>query len=538
MRTLPAVDVVIVGGGWTGLLMAKELGSRSRLSIAVLERGKPREAGEYAGTMDELDYAVRLRMMQDLSQETVTVRHDSTQRALPIRQYGSFLPGTGVGGAGEHWNGVTPRLLPDSFELLSRTVEKYGAQRLPADHSIQNWGITYDEMEPYYVRAERMLGISGKAGNIKGKKIDGGNIFEGWRSAEYPTPPTKTPYFSALFSDAARSLGYHPYPSPAANLSEAYTNPDGISRSGCFYCGFCDRFGCMVGAKAQPTNTLLPLIQERKNISIRSGAYVRRVVCDTAGKKNIARGVTYLDEKGEEVFQPAELVFLASWSVNNTRLLLLSAIGEPYDAESGKGTVGRNLTHQISARAATAFFEKPLNRFMGSGASGVSIADFDGDVFDHSKLAFLGGGLLVAMSLGYRPIANFGAVPPSVKAAWGSAWKKAALESYDRTGVIIFGGEHLAYKSNYMDLDPTYKDRFGDPLLRFTINWGDNERKMVEFVTPKAVELARSMGAKEVISFPGLKNYDANRYQSTHIQGGTIMGTSPDCPALEPSHAS
>jgi len=528
MKTLPAVDVVIVGGGWTGLLMAKELGSRSRLSIAVLERGKPREAGEYAGTMDELDYAVRLRMMQDLSQETVTVRHDSTQRALPIRQYGSFLPGTGVGGAGEHWNGITPRLLPDSFELLSRTVEKYGARRLPADHSIQNWAVTYDEMEPYYVRAERMLGISGKAGNINGKKIDGGNIFEGWRSADYPTPPTKIPYFSALFSDAAKALGYHPYPSPAANLSEPYTNPDGISRSACFYCGFCERFGCMVGAKAQPTNTLLPLIQERKNISIRSGASVRRVVCDTAGKKNIARGVTYFDEKGEEVFQPAELIVMASWSLNNTRLLLLSAIGEPYDVESGKGTVGRNLTHQISVGAATAFFEKPLNRFMGSGAAGVSISDFDGDVFDHSKLAFLGGGHLVAMSPGYRPIANFGAVPPSVKAAWGSAWKKAALESYDRTGIILFGGEHLAYKNNYMDLDPTYKDRFGDPLLRFTINWGDNERKMVEFMTLKAVELARAMGGKEVISFPGLKNYDANRYQSTHIQGGTIMGTSPD----------
>ena len=158
--------------------------------------------------MDELDYAVRLHMMQDLSLETVTVRHDSTQRALPMRQYGSFLPGSGVGGAGEHWNGICPRFLPDCFELFSRTVEKYGAKRLPADHAIQDWGVTYDEMEPYYTRAERMLGISGKAGNIREKKIAGGNVFEGWRSAEYPTPPTKIPYFSALFSDAAKALGY------------------------------------------------------------------------------------------------------------------------------------------------------------------------------------------------------------------------------------------------------------------------------------------------------------------------------------------
>jgi gluconate 2-dehydrogenase alpha chain len=534
MKTLPAVDAVIVGGGWTGLLMAKELGSRSGLSVAVLERGKHREAADYPGTMDELDYAVRTHMMQDLSLETVTVRHDSTQRALPMRQYGSFLPGSGVGGAGEHWNGISPRFLPDCFELFSRTVEKYGAKRLPADHAIQDWGVTYDEMEPYYTRAERMLGISGKAGNVRGKKIVGGNIFEGSRSAEYPTPPTKIPYFSALFGDAAKALGYHPYPSPAANLSEPYTNPDGIFRSACVYCGFCERFGCMVGAKAQPTNTLLPLIQGRKNISIRSGASVRRVIYGTAGIGKKAQGVTYFDDKGEEVFQPAQLVFLASWTLNNTRLLLLSGIGEPYNAQSGKGTLGRNLTHQVSIGAATAFFEKPLNRFMGSGAAGVCISDFDGDLFDHSALPFLRGGILVAMSMGYRPIANFGVLPPSVKAGWGSGWKKAALEYYDRTGSISFSGEHLAYKGNYMDLDPSYKDRFGDPLLRFTINWGENERKMAEFVTPKAVELARAMGAKEVGSFPGLKNYDANRYQFTHIQGGTIMGSSPDLSVVNP----
>jgi gluconate 2-dehydrogenase alpha chain len=484
--------------------------------------------------MDELDYAVRLHMMQDLSLETVTVRHDSTQRALPMRQHGAFLPGSGVGGAGEHWNGISLRYLPDCFELFSRTVERYGAKRLPADHSIQDWGITYDEMEPYYTRAERMLGTSGKAGNISGKKIAGGNVFEGWRRAEYPTPPTKVPYFSALFRDAAKSLGYNPYPTPAANLSEPYTNPDGVSRSGCFYCGFCERFGCMVGAKAQPTNTLLPLIQERKNISIRSGASVRRVICRTSGNGKRAQGVTYLDDKGEEVFQPAELVFLASWTLNNTRLLLLSEIGEPYNAQSGKGTLGRNLTHQVALTAATAFFEKPLNRFMGSGASGVSVSDFDGDVFDHSELPFLRGGHLVAMSMGYRPIANFGILPPSVKAGWGSEWKKAGLDYYDRTGFIGFGGEHFAYKGNYMDLDPTYKDRFGDPLLRFTIDWRENERKMAEFVTPKAVELARAMGAKEVGSFPGLKNYDATRYQFTHIQGGTIMGTSPDRSVVNP----
>ena len=86
----------------------------------------------------------------------------------------------------------------------------------------------------------------------------------------------------------------------------------------------------------------------------------------------------------------------------------------------------------------------------------------------------------------------------------------------------------MAYKGNYMDLDPTYKDHFGDPFLRLTLDWRDNERRMAEFAISKAVEIARAMGAKEVTPFPGLRSYDATRYQSSHIQGGTIMGTSPD----------
>ena len=84
-------------------------------------------------------------------------------------------------------------------------------------------------------------------------------------------------YFPALFAEAARRMGYHPFPVPAANLSQAYRNPDGIVRPACAYCGFCERFGCMVGAKAQPTNTLMPVIARQKNVSVRTGANVRRV---------------------------------------------------------------------------------------------------------------------------------------------------------------------------------------------------------------------------------------------------------------------
>ena len=521
MKTLPKADVVIVGGGWAGLLMAKELGARTGLSIVVLERGGPRKTADYFDGMDELDFSIRMRLMQDVSKETVTFRNATKDRALPIRQFASFLPGEGLGGAGEHWNGMTPRFLPDCFEVHTKTIERYGAARLPANHSIQDWGVTYTELEPYYTRAERLLGISGQTG------LD---PFEGPHSAPYPTPPQKTAYFPSMFAEAAQSLGYHPLPSPSANLSQAYRNPDGIVRPACQYCGFCERFGCMVGAKAQPTNVLMPVIARQKGVTIRTGANVRRVL----HKDGQASGVSYTDANGEEVTQPASVVMLASWTLNNTRLLLLSKIGEPYDPATGKGQLGRNLTHQAASRGVVLFFDRPLNRFMGSGACGVVIRDLDGDNFDHAPLDFIRGAHIGAYALGHRPIGSFGVVPPRVKSTWGSEWKKAAIDAFDTTANLTISGEHLAYKTNYLDLDPTYRDAQGDALLRMTIDWNENERNMLRFISAKMTHAGRAMGAREVSVTPLPGHYDVNTYKSTHLQGGTIMGSKPDNSVLNP----
>jgi gluconate 2-dehydrogenase alpha chain len=518
--------------------MAKELGSRTPLSILVLERGPGHNPDNYPKEMDEVDGAVRMRSgykVQDCSTETATLRRSESETALPLRELGLLIPGTGVGGAGEHWGATTYRMMPECFEVFTKTVEKYGVKRLPEGHSLQDWGVTYDEMEPYYTRAENLIGASGKAGNIRGKLIEGGNIFEGWRSGEYPTPPTTTPYFSSLFREAVKSLGYHPFPAPTGTLSEAYTNPDGVSRPGCTYCGFCNMYGCMIGAKAQPTSLLLPVIKRHNNISIRTGTWIRRLSQDSSAKgKGRVTGVTYVDASGQEFFQPAELVILATWTLNNTRLLLLSKIGEPYDVKTGHGNIGRNLSVDFKFAAARVFMEQPLNRFMGSAPTGVTIGDFDGGVIDNTKVPFLRGGVLRALNSGYQPVGTFGPVPRSVKGNWGAEWKKAAVYWYDRLEDIRFDGEVFAYRTNFMDLDPTYKDVHGDPLIRMTMDWGDNERRMAEFATEKGIEVARVMGAKDVIPFRGLGHFDANPYVVTQLRGGTIMGKSPESSVLNP----
>jgi len=521
VKRLKPVNVVIVGGGWTGLAMAAEVTRRTSLNVLVLERGPMHRTKDYASTMDELDYSIRLRFMQNIADETVTHRHSAKNPSVPVRQYGSFLPGSGVGGAGEHWNGNSFRYSPEVFRLASHLKERYPATVLPESLAVQDWGISYEELEPYYWRVERMMGVSGKAGNLRGKLIDGGNIFEGRREFEYPTPPLKRSYFMTLFEESVKKLSYHPYPVPAATLSEAYRNPDGISRPGCAYCGYCETFGCMIGAKAQPTNTLMPLLSQRNNFELRTGSWVRRLVKESQR----VTGVQYTNEAGEEVFQPADVVILASFTLSNVRLLSLSGIGTPYDPASGKGTLGKNLTHQIMTKL-NLFFDHPMNAFMGTGALGTAISDFDGDQALKGTEGILRGGSLLAISTGNRPIQSFDTLPPgAVPSNWGSQWKKTALTWRDKVGTIVLFGEHMSYRQNFMDLDPTYTDKFGDPLLRLTLDWTDHEQRQRQFSYGIFKNIAREIGAAAHAAAPPVHPYTVTQYQSTHLQGGAIMGT-------------
>src|SRR5471030_1361272 len=263
---LNPVDVVIVGMGWTGGIMAKELASTG-LKIVALERGGKRDTNPdfmAPALHDELKYAQRYELMQDVARETLTFRNTLDETELPMRRLGSFLPGEGVGGAGVHWNGAAWRWLPWDQEALSRTRARYGDKAaIPADMMLADWGVSYAELEPHYDKFEQLCGISGKAGNVKGQMAPGGNPFEGPRERDYPNPPLLASHAMLLFEKAAASLGYHPFMSPAANTSREYVNPDGVAFGACHYCGFCERFGCEVNAKASPHMTVIPTALQR-----------------------------------------------------------------------------------------------------------------------------------------------------------------------------------------------------------------------------------------------------------------------------------
>ena len=132
---------------------------------------------------DELRFVVRHDLMQNTARDTLTIRNNPSQEALPMRRLGSFLPGEVVGGSAVHWSGHTWRWTDMEFKVRSMYEERYGKNFIPADMTIQDWGITYAELEPYYDKFEHTAAVSGKAGNINGQIQPGGNPFEAPRAA-------------------------------------------------------------------------------------------------------------------------------------------------------------------------------------------------------------------------------------------------------------------------------------------------------------------------------------------------------------------
>lgn len=526
-KTLERVDAVIVGGGWTGSIIGKELAAAGQ-RVVMLERGEPRWPSPdfQAPTVhDELRYTRRHALHQNTATETFTFRNDTSQTALPMRRWQFAYPGTHLGGSGNHWSGAYYRFDPTDFKLRSHYERRYGKGIFAADLTAQDWPLTYDELEPYYDRFDYLIGASGFAGNLKGKIQPGGNPFEPWRSRPYPNPPMKVAHASALFGEAAARLGYHPYIQPSALSTRPYTNTEGLPMSACVYCGFCSNFGCEHFAKASPQVCILPAAMKLDTFALRTGAQVLRVELDKDRK--LARGVTYVDGSGQQFFQPADMVFLCAFSVHNVRLLLLSGIGKPYDPATGQGVVGRNYTHQTTSGVNLFFDEKThINPFMGAGAAAVTIDDFSADNFDHGPLGFVGGGyiqiqVVSGAPIGYHPT-------PRGTPAWGSEWKKAVRRYYNHSASITITGSAMPTRGGYLSLDPTYRDAWGQPLLRITYDLPDNDIKLSAFLTEKGDRIGKAMrGVVATEPGPRKRPFTATSYQSTHLNGGAAMGSDP-----------
>jgi gluconate 2-dehydrogenase alpha chain len=236
--------------------------------------------------------------------------------------------------------------------------------------------------------------------------------------------------------------------------------------------------------------------------------------------------VTYVNAAGEEFFQPAEIVILSAYVLQNVRLLLLSGIGTPYNPNTGEGVVGKNYAYQTMGSVNVFFEDKIMNPFIGAGALATVVDEFNGDNFDHTGLGFIGGGYIAQLHTGGRPIEMI--YTPQGIPKWGMEWKRAAARNYLRAVNVSCHGSVMAHRGNYLDLDPTYRDSFGRPMLRMTFDFSDNELKMSRYLVDKAADIALAMEGVSAVK----KNYRTGSwsvvpYQTTHNTGGTMMGDNP-----------
>ena len=292
----------------------------------------------------------------------------------------------------------------------------------------------------------------------------------------------------------------------------------------CTYCGFCERFGCGNYSKSSPQTCVLPALMRFPNFSARTECEVTKINLDSTGKR--ATGVTYVDTSGNEWEQPADLVLICAFSFFNVRLMLLSKIGKPYDPQTGTGVVGRNYAYQTTSGVNVILKDKILNPFIATGAIGMVIDDYNGDNFDHSGLGFFGGGYLAALQTNGRPITT--RPVPAGTPRWGAQWKKATAETYQQGLALSVHGDSYSHRGSFLDLDPTYTDRLGRPLMRMTFDFHENDLKMSAYCTDRLADIARALNPSEIEVLPRKGPYTTTIYQTTHNTGGTAMGSDPN----------
>jgi gluconate 2-dehydrogenase alpha chain len=507
-------DVVIVGVGAAGGIIAAEL-SKAGMKVIGLERG-PRLKTEDFEAHDELRFFQRQDLRPNIKRDPVTWRPNTNATAHPMPVINN---GNQAGGGTVHYGAVSWRMHEDDFRVRTKTIERYGAAAIPTDSTLVDWPVSYEELEPYYDRAEYDLGVSGKAGNLKGQKIEGGNVFEAPRKREYPLPPLLMDQSSILFRDASKSLGYHPFSTPHAILSQAYKD-----RAGCTYCGYCQSFGCHIGAKSSILVTKLPEADASGNFKLITGAMVYRVNSDNAGK---VTGVSYYGPDRSDNTIEADLVIIAPFIYDNTRLMLLSKTDKfPNGLANSSGQLGKHIMAHIGARGFAAFDDRYVNNFMGPNAQKWSIDDFNADNFDHSNLGFIRGAQIsvATPALEGGPIGGaMDIMPPPGTPRWGAAYRDFMAKYYSRHLAITSQTENLPYPDQTIDLDPNVRDAWGLPAPRVTYDWRrPNEVARIEFMSKKLEEIGHAMNAQHV--WVGPRNQGQ---PGAHHEGGTRMGSDP-----------
>lgn len=522
MATQDRKDVVIVGYGAAGGPASVEL-ARAGYSVVALEKGPHLTTKrDFAQSqLDTLRWVVRDGMIPGFDAMPLSFRESEDEEAVPA----SYLMSTLVGGASVHWSGQSWRFFEDDFRVRSTVEALYGQERLryleEDGAAIEDWPLSYDEVEPYYERVETHVGIGGWPGNIQGRirpvNPEEGNPFEAPRQNDYPFRPLRDNATNLTFRYGALELGLHPFHVPTAILTRPYLSPYGVSRPPCTYCTFCTGHGCWNASKSDTLVSLLPAAQATGNFELRPNCQVVRI--NREGGRAVS--VDYVDtQTGEAHTQPGDIFIMAAYSFQNVRLLLHSGINE-------NGQVGRYFMTRSAPSVHATFDDRFLNGYNGPAVQRQGLDNYNGEVAFEEKLnlpedEFFIRGAFMGSPSQRNPLETYDVVPPGVP-TWGREYKAYLTNNLNRYIGLQLLTEPLPYESGYIDLDPTHRDLYGVPGARVTRRIGENERRMGRFIHQKGVDILRAAGASriwgdaEVQAIPTM----------THDTGGCRMGDDP-----------
>ncbi len=343
-----------------------------------------------------------------------------------------------VGGGTLSYGAQAWRYMPQDFRMQS----VYGA---PVGSSLEDWPISYDDLEPFYDKAEYEIGVSGDYS---------GTPFHGSRRRDLPMPPLPPNREFAILEPAAKRFGLHPFHIPMARNSVPYNG-----RGPCMRCRWCGGFACEVDAKNGSQNTVIPTALATGNCELRTECMVKEILTDDRGH---ARGVLYFDDRGHLQEQLSDIVVVSGCAIESARLLLNSTsrlfpngLGNRYDQ------VGRHLQgHHYTG--AVGFFDYDTYDDIGPGAS-IAIMDYN-----HGTPGLCGGGML-ANEFIRLPIHMVDRLPQGTP-RWGAGHKQAMREYHRRNIVIMGPTQQIPSASARVTVDPAVSDKWGLPVARIAGN--------------------------------------------------------------------
>jgi choline dehydrogenase-like flavoprotein len=328
------------------------------------------------------------------------------------------------------------RFMPQDFRMRST----YGA---PEGSTLEDWPVSYDDLEPFYEKAEWEIGVSGDVST---------DPFKGARKRPLPMPPLPPSREEELLRAAALRLKLHPFNIPMLRNTVPYNG-----RGACMRCRWCVGFACEVDAKCGTQNTVIPRAIATGNCRVRTGCMVKEILVDNRGR---ATGIDYYDQKDALQTQPADLVVVSGAAIESARLLLNSrstlfpnGIGNRYD------WVGRNLQGHTYT-GAIGLFEQDTYDDLGPGAS-LAICDYN-----HGNPGLRGGAMLCNEFI-RLPVQAIGVMPPGTP-RWGQGHKNAMRSFYRRTVAVQGPTQEMPVWNSRVQLDPKVRDAWGIPVARLS----------------------------------------------------------------------